>query len=123
MPIPDAMEMDDGGFDRRRGIFGYRGLRGRRERDEYRGRRPDGAARGGDNVAQSCTVPGQCYPNVAEGGSVNGTVVCLDRVPNGDCTHECQTDADCCAVPGECLTKAKQLCAPFESTGKTMCLF
>jgi len=45
----------------------------------------------------------------------------MDRVPGGYCTHECQTDADCCAVPGECLTDLPQVCAPFESTGKMYC--
>jgi len=48
-------------------------------------------------------------------------VQCLDRVPNGYCTHLCATDADCCAVPGECRTGIKQVCAPFESTGLMMC--
>jgi hypothetical protein len=42
-------------------------------------------------------------------------------VTNGYCTHLCTTDADCCAVEGECRTGLKQVCAPFESTGEKYC--
>lgn len=74
-----------------------------------------------ENTGSSCTSPSQCYPGVADAGALKGTVLCLDRVPGGYCTHECTTDADCCAVEGECRTGFKQVCAPFESTGKMMC--
>jgi len=80
----------------------------------------DVGARGSEHVGQSCTAATDCYKGL-EGGSVKGTVQCLDRVTGGYCTHLCQTDADCCAVPGECVTGFKQLCAPFESTGQMMC--
>src|SRR5690606_7981813 len=52
---------------------------------------------------------------------LEGEVLCLDRVPNGYCTHLCETDENCCAVPGECLTNVRQVCSPFESTGQKMC--
>ena len=46
---------------------------------------------------------------------------CLDRVRGGYCTNLCETDADCCAVAGECETNLKQVRSPFESTGQKMC--
>lgn len=76
----------------------------------------------GDHAGQPCMTPDDCYPDVEDPTTiVGGPVVCLDRVPEGYCTHECTTDADCCAVPGECATDLRQVCAPFESTGKMMC--
>lgn len=80
---------------------------------------PDGG-RVDEHAGQSCAAPAECYPQL-DGGALEGDVVCLDRVPNGYCTHECETDADCCAVPGECKTGIKQVCAPFESTNQKLC--
>ncbi len=54
-------------------------------------------------------------------GELRGDPLCLDQVDGGYCTHLCQTDADCCAVEGECLSDFPQVCAPFESTGMMMC--
>lgn len=79
-----------------------------------------GSLRVDEHAGQRCTVAADCYPNL-DAGSVEGAVVCLDRVPNGYCTHECASDSDCCAASGECRTGIKQVCAPFESTGKKMC--
>jgi hypothetical protein len=85
---------------------------------------------GAEQTGSACTNPAQCYPNVAwdagvdagaDASPVRGTVLCLDRVPGGYCTHTCQTDSDCCAVPGECKTGFPQVCSPFESTGQKMC--
>ena len=73
-----------------------------------------------ENTGQSCTTAAQCYPGL-DAGTLSGAVQCLDKVPNGYCTHLCTTDADCCAVPGECRSGYKQVCAPFESTGQMMC--
>jgi hypothetical protein len=84
----------------------------------------DAGARGPEQTGQSCATAADCYGGVdggADGGGLLGEVQCLDRVPNGYCTHLCNTDDDCCAVPGECLRGLKQVCAPFESTGKRMC--
>ena len=53
---------------------------------------------------------------------MGGPTVCLDRVPGGYCTHICQTDSDCCAVPGECKTAFPQVCSPFESAGDKYCI-
>ena len=73
-----------------------------------------------ENAGQSCAAPAECYPNV-EAGALRGEVQCLTRVTGGYCTHLCQTDADCCAVPGECSGGRAQVCSPFESTGQMMC--
>jgi hypothetical protein len=76
--------------------------------------------RGVEQVGQSCQAPTDCYPQL-DGQALNGEARCLDRVEGGYCTHTCQTDEDCCAVPGECKTGLKQVCAPFESTGEKYC--
>jgi hypothetical protein len=80
----------------------------------------DAGGRGGELVGQACKAPTDCYQQL-EGAAVKGEVQCLTRVTNGYCTHLCTSDADCCAVPGECKTGFKQVCAPFESTGLNMC--
>ncbi len=74
-----------------------------------------------EQTGSSCTAPSQCYPGVADAGALKGTVLCLDRVSGGYCTHTCASDGDCCAATGECRTGFKQVCAPFESTGQQMC--
>jgi hypothetical protein len=81
---------------------------------------PPTTARGTEATGQACTAAAQCYTQL-EGGTLKGEPQCLDRVPGGYCTHLCTKDEDCCAVPGECRTGFKQVCAPFESTGKMMC--
>lgn len=77
---------------------------------------------GGDDehAGQSCEAPADCYPEI-DPADLKGDVQCLDKVTGGYCTHLCETDADCCAVDGECLTGHPQVCAPFESTGLKMC--
>jgi hypothetical protein len=76
---------------------------------------------GGDdeNAGKSCQAPADCYPGLEK--PPNGEVMCLTRVTGGYCTHLCVTDADCCAVTGECKTGFPQVCAPFESTGQRIC--
>jgi hypothetical protein len=74
-----------------------------------------------ENAGQSCSTPAQCYPGIDGGALKGGAVQCLTSVPNGYCTHLCTTDADCCAVSGECPSGKKQVCAPFQSTGQMMC--
>ena len=74
-----------------------------------------------ENAGHPCTSPANCYPGL-DAGALSGDVVCLDRVPNGYCTHLCQDDTDCCAVPGECETGHPQVCAPFESAPEKYCL-
>lgn len=73
-----------------------------------------------ENTGSACTNVSQCYPGL-DGGTLKGAVQCLTKVTGGYCTHLCTTDADCCAVPGECTRNYKQVCAPFESTGQMMC--
>lgn len=83
----------------------------------------EGSSRGGspEQAGEACVSPDDCYPDVADPTLLAGAVECLDRVQDGYCTHQCDTDADCCAVPGECDTPLPQVCAPFESTGLRMC--
>lgn len=72
------------------------------------------------NTGQACSTVEQCYVGV-EDGTLLGEAVCLDRVEGGYCTHHCASDADCCAVPGECPGNRAQVCGPFESTGEMYC--
>ncbi|MBM4362339.1 MAG: hypothetical protein FJ104_06635, partial [Deltaproteobacteria bacterium] len=81
----------------------------------------DSGTRGVEQVGQACTAPTDCFADLAEGGTVRGEPVCLDRVEDGYCTHECAADTDCCAVPGECRTDLPQVCSPFESDGRKLC--
>jgi len=74
---------------------------------------------GGEHTGQSCTSTSQCYAGLDQ-SKLKGAVQCLS-VTGGYCTHECQTDTDCCAASGECRTGFPQVCAPFESTGKSYC--
>lgn len=76
-----------------------------------------------ENTGSACTAPTQCYPNVDQTTTpLKGAVTCLS-VTGGYCTHECTSDADCCAVPGECNPNSwfHQVCAPFQSTNKNYC--
>jgi hypothetical protein len=73
-----------------------------------------------EETGKSCDTAAQCFVGL-EAGGVKGTVQCLDRVRGGYCTHTCDSDADCCAVPGECVTGIRQVCSPFESTGQKVC--
>lgn len=73
-----------------------------------------------EQTGQTCTTASQCFPDVAP-GALQGDAVCVNKVPNGYCTHTCESDVDCCAVPGECRTTFPQACSPFESTGDKYC--
>lgn len=73
-----------------------------------------------DLVGSVCEVAEDCYPGI-DHAQLAGAVECLDRVPAGYCTHLCTTDADCCAIEGECETDLPQVCSPFESGDDTMC--
>jgi hypothetical protein len=91
----------------------------------------DSGPRGVEQAGQACTAATQCYPDKAaqdagEAGAqldIKGAITCLDRVPNGYCTHECTQDSDCCAVPGECRTGIKQVCSPFTNDSTTKYCF
>ena len=75
----------------------------------------------GTDTGSACEVVDDCYPNL-DHDDLSGDALCLDRVEAGYCTHECETDADCCAAEGECEDGAPpQVCAPFESTGLRLC--
>lgn len=75
---------------------------------------------GGENAGSSCSSADQCYLNIDKTKLQGGAPVCL-TVQGGYCTHLCATDADCCAVPGECQSKFPQKCGPFQSTGMRYC--
>ena len=75
---------------------------------------------GPTNTGQTCQVAADCYPGI-DPASLQGDPVCMTRVPDGYCTHECTQDSDCCAVMGECPNGFPQLCAPFESSGQMNC--
>jgi hypothetical protein len=83
----------------------------------------EGPGRGSspEQAGQACVSPADCYPEIEDRTALAGEIECLDRVDDGYCTHQCETDADCCAVPGECDTPLPQVCAPFESTGLMLC--
>jgi hypothetical protein len=73
-----------------------------------------------ENTGASCEVADDCFPDV-DHEDLSGEVECIDRVPDGYCTHLCAVDEDCCAVEGECQTDNAQVCAPFENTTVTRC--
>jgi hypothetical protein len=72
-------------------------------------------------TGQSCTVEAECYPALDGATLQGGAAVCLSHILGGYCTHVCTKDEDCCALPGECRTALRQVCAPFESTGQMLC--
>jgi len=75
---------------------------------------------GAQQTGQSCSQASQCFAGI-EAGGLRGQATCLTQLQGGYCTHTCQTDADCCAVPGECANGIKEVCASFESTGHMYC--
>ena len=82
----------------------------------------DGRNRIGTETGEICEVVDDCYQGNVDREGLSGAVVCLDRVPDGYCTHECETDDDCCAADGECDDDSPpQVCAPFESENRKMC--
>ena len=74
----------------------------------------------GEQTSQACKAASECYAGI-DAKSLKGEPICLDRVTNGYCTHQCTQDSDCCAASGECRTGHPQVCAPFESTGQKYC--
>jgi hypothetical protein len=71
-------------------------------------------------TGQSCMTAGDCYKGVMNAAALQGQVTCLS-LTGGYCSHVCQQDTDCCAVPGECANGVKEVCAPLESNMKTYC--
>ena len=80
----------------------------------------DDAPPGGEQTGQSCASASECFANLPD-AALHGTPLCITRVTGGYCTHTCTTDADCCAVAGECRTSYRQVCAPFESMAEKYC--
>jgi hypothetical protein len=73
-----------------------------------------------ENTGASCETATDCYDDI-DRTKIVGQIECLDRVEGGYCTHFCTSDADCCAVPGECETGIPQVCAPFENSTQKRC--
>lgn len=79
---------------------------------------------GTEETGQKCAPTqdepaGGCFEDLQD--SIIGAPMCITRVTDGYCTHTCTSDADCCAVKGECKSDMPQVCAPFESTGEKYC--
>jgi hypothetical protein len=74
----------------------------------------------GGSTGTACGAPADCYPDV-DPSTIAGTVTCLDRVPDGYCTHTCAADSECCAADGECPDGHAEVCSPIESAGETYC--
>ncbi|WP_394823116.1 hypothetical protein [Pendulispora albinea] len=68
----------------------------------------------------TCSNANQCYVGL-DAATVKGHVVCLTQLKDGYCTHTCTSDADCCAVPGECK-HGKEVCAPVQSAEGKYCV-
>ena len=79
-----------------------------------------GSVGSGEQASQACSQASQCYGHI-DAAALQGQVTCLTQLQNGYCTHTCTSDADCCAVPGECVSGFKQVCASFESSGHMYC--
>jgi hypothetical protein len=73
------------------------------------------------NTGQSCSTASQCYAGIGDAQALHGEPICMAQFTNGYCTHHCATDADCCAVTGECPVGIVEVCGPFESTGEMYC--
>ena len=77
----------------------------------------------GEETGSACEVADDCYDDleVELRDEIVGEIECLTRVEGGYCTHFCETDADCCAVEGECDTDLPQVCSPFENSDQKRC--
>jgi hypothetical protein len=82
--------------------------------DSVDGRPTDGV------TGAACETAEDCYPNVTP-EDLSGDAVCSERVQGGYCTHECESDDDCCGAEGECLAGVHQVCSPFESSEAMTC--
>lgn len=66
------------------------------------------------DVGAPCEAPADCRPDMDPD---DGDAVCLDDVPGGLCTLDCETDDDCC--PGGACGRA-QTCV--EHDGRSLCM-
>ncbi len=73
------------------------------------------------NTGHSCSSAAQCYAGLDAQPLHGGEAVCMSQFSEGYCTHPCATDADCCALTGDCAVGVVEVCGPFESTGATYC--
>lgn len=72
-----------------------------------------------EDTGEACSVADDCYEDVIEEDRdmIAGEIECLDRVEGGYCTHQCETDDDCCLIDGECDDSGdhRVICSPFEN--------
>ena len=70
-----------------------------------------------ENTGEACMVADDCYEDLSSDNRdmIVGEIECLDNVEGGYCTHQCETNDDCCVAPGECETDHPQVCSPFEN--------
>jgi hypothetical protein len=75
------------------------------------------AACGDDDTSTgaACEVPDDCYTDLPadQRDMILGEIECLQNVEGGYCTHQCESNDDCCSVDGEC--DRKEVCSPFEN--------
>jgi hypothetical protein len=74
-----------------------------------------------DLTGAACASIDECYQDI-DSSELAGEVRCLsDNVPDGYCTHTCQTDSDCCAVEGECPDDLDFVSSSLENTNEKFC--
>lgn len=74
-----------------------------------------------DLTGAACASIDECYSNV-DPDEIQGEIRCLtENVPDGYCTHTCQTDADCCAADGECPDGLDFICGSLENQNEKFC--
>lgn len=70
-------------------------------------------------IGRGCAVAEDCYPGVDRGALP--VIDCVEKFPGGFCTHNCETDEDCCAVAGECADGLVYVCSPYEDDKTRRC--
>jgi len=82
---------------------------------------PTGCGDDEDDTGAACDEADQCYGGL-DTTQLEGEVRCLsDNVPDGYCTHTCNTDDDCCTVEGECGAGLEYVCSPLENQNEKFC--
>jgi hypothetical protein len=68
-----------------------------------------------NSTGAACEVPDDCYTDLSDDNrdAIPGEIECLENVEGGYCTHQCESDDDCCSVDGEC--DHREVCSPFEN--------
>lgn len=56
-----------------------------------------------------------------EGLEIQGDAICFTQVEGGYCSHTCTSNADCCAVEGECDPAFDYVCTGLEERSGSFC--